>query len=945
MNARELLVLTPYHIPAQNSFMLSNEDIAPLLQGYSALWHPAALHGAAAPPRIASPYDHEQPSAGQVFAIPEGPPLVQPDDWEKRVRDAGAVAFRATQDRESSLSNLRLALAALPSEAQSSPHLFEVPPDGAAPFFGIGFGYLMVDALFEAMQHEKLLNTTEFWQEIQAAVAALADPAPEAFRNPLQSAGERLQAAREVVYPVSIHIVDIGFLDPDRLPEALPLAVEKGQPFNLIASAAILQQLGTNHPDRLDELGKKVLAELVEVCGGPSLEREDGLLPVESQLWNLLKGQEQYERLLGAKVNVFARKRFAAHPHLPLLLNNIGLNRVVLVPFDDAVMPAHRATVVNWPSPDGKQVEAFCRTPYLADSPQTYFHLAHYLHQTIANDHGATLALRHDAKPAPSWYGDWLELSKIAPVLGKWTTLSRYFNEVLAGEYATAAGVDEFHLDYLTDRTTNHVARPVSDFARHLRWRRRLDTAWTLTAILRSLDRPESTEERDAFDHALRECEDGVESAAGYAPGAPTNVDLERLDAQLGEWERQAAECLATRLLAQARSQQPGYLILNPCGFTRRVALERNDLPNPPPVGGPIKACQVDGGTTKIVAEVPPLGFAWFPRDTHAAESSPPARMRLADARTVRNEFFEAEIDPATGGLRAIRDHRTRVGRLGQQLVYQPGSFMQAAEVRVTSTGPALGEIISEGAIFDEQHQVLATFRQRFRAWLGRPLLEMRIEIRPTRPPEGYPWHAYFGARFAWRDERATVIRGVNNYGSLTSHNRPMTPEYLELRDGSHRTAIFTGGLPFLQRHAGRMVDVILLAQGETAPSFELALGLDREQPAQTALGLATPVPIVPTAVGPPSVGATGWLFHVDAPNLLLHSLHPALDGAHALVARFQECAGFGGAVQFRCARNPKGAVIQDAAGRTVMDASVNEDAVAFEALPYDLMNLRIDFS
>src|SRR5262249_52408879 len=153
--------------------------------------------------------------------------------------------------------------------------------------------------------------------------------------------------------------------------------------------------------------------------------------------------------------------------------------------------------------------------------------------------------------------------------------------------------------------------------------------------------------------------------------------------------------------------------------------------------------CQVDGGRAKIVAEVPALGFAWFPRGIHSAGPVPPARMRLADARTVRNEFFEAEIDPTRGGLRAIRDHRTRVGRLGQQLVYQPGSFMQAAEVRVTSTGPALGEVISEGAIFDEQHQVLATFRQRFRAWLGRPLLELRIEIRPTRPPEGYPWHAY----------------------------------------------------------------------------------------------------------------------------------------------------------------------------------------------------------
>ena len=182
--------------------------------------------------------------------------------------------------------------------------------------------------------------------------------------------------------------------------------------------------------------------------------------------------------------------------------------------------------------------------------------------------------------------------------------------------------------------------------------------------------------------------------------------------------------------------------------------------------------------------------------------------MRLADERSVRNEFFEAEIDPTTGGLRAIRDQRTRINRLGQQLVFNPGSTMRASEVKVTSAGPALGEIVSEGVLLGEQQQVLATFRQRFRAWLGRPLLELRIEIYPEQPPTGYPWHAYYGARFAWRDERAMLLRGVNGTGYITSHTRPETPDYLELRAGRQSTSIFPGGLPFhpaaRQPHARR---------------------------------------------------------------------------------------------------------------------------------------------
>jgi hypothetical protein len=91
--------------------------------------------------------------------------------------------------------------------------------------------------------------------------------------------------------------------------------------------------------------------------------------------------------------------------------------------------------------------------PYRAENPQTFFHVAHYLHRTIMQDHGATFALLHSTASAGPWYEDWLELSRLAPVLGQWTTFSRYFNDVSAGEYISAASADEFHGDYLNERT------------------------------------------------------------------------------------------------------------------------------------------------------------------------------------------------------------------------------------------------------------------------------------------------------------------------------------------------------------------------------------------------------------------------------------------------------------------------------------------------------------
>src|SRR5437588_4051981 len=108
----ELILLSPYRYPAQTALNLANEDMAAWLNGLTALWHPAVLWQAKSPPRCDTPYDHEQPRSGCVYALPESPPAYLPEDWDRRVRDAGSVLFKATPDRATTLANLRAALIA-----------------------------------------------------------------------------------------------------------------------------------------------------------------------------------------------------------------------------------------------------------------------------------------------------------------------------------------------------------------------------------------------------------------------------------------------------------------------------------------------------------------------------------------------------------------------------------------------------------------------------------------------------------------------------------------------------------------------------------------------------------------------------------------------------------------------------------------------------------------
>lgn len=941
---RELILLSPYRLPGQNASYLGGDDMACFLNAFTALWHPAAVRGASGPPRVASPYDHETPTTGHVYAVPESPPLVLPDDWEQRVRDAGAVCFRATTDRAATLRNLDEALRAANDAVTNA--LLALDGERVGTFFGLGFGFGMLEALYEAMEHENLIATTDLWQDVQQAVGCLLDPNADAatpdlppgpaWRRHLQSAAERLMSAREILYSVTIHVVDLFVLDESRLAGPWPAAYEQGLPVNILATASVLEKLAREHPERAAQLRERVAAGTAEVVGGVYLEREDALLPVESQLWNLVRGVAASKQILGDEVRVHGRRRFAAHPQTPLFLTAVGLNRTLLIPFDEAVMPSHRATVVNWPSPEGKQVEAFARAPNAASEVTTFFHAAHHLHRTIMQDHAATLSLLHSGSPASPWYEDWVHLTRLAPLLGRWTTLTGYFNEVMAGEYAPAGQADDFHGDYLGERCTARSDRPVSWFAVQQRWRRRLDTAWSLAALHRGLA---GTRDTLNLEEPLTQLEARVETA-----GSSLGEENSELSRDLGVVQQKAGEALAGLLLGRADNRTPGLMVLNPCSFARRVVLDVDDVQGGIPVEGPVKACQIEGNKASLVVEVPALGFAWLPR-SGPVSPPPPARMKLADERCVRNEFFEAEVDPQTGGLRAIRDHRTRINRLGQQIVYNPGSKAKGTSVKVTSTGPALGELVSEGVLYDDEDRVLAKFRQRFRAWLGRPLLEVRIEIEPEHLPEGYPWHAYYGARFAWRDERALLLRGVNGIGAVTSHTRPETPDYLELRLGNQRTTLFPGGLPFHQRHGGRMLDVILLPEGEKARAFDLAIGLDREYPMQTALGLATPVPVVPVDRGPPHVGATGWLFHLDAPNLSLLSLRPAGPGIDGIVARLLETGGQMNQAGWRSVRDPKRAALLDARDLEVSQPMIDGDTVQLEAAAGDLMHLRVEFS
>lgn len=916
MTERQLFLLSPYRPPTSYPVSLSSEDASAWLNAYAALWHPVVLKDALMPPMAASAYDHNDPVAGAVYALPGGPSLYLADDWRSRAAEAGAIVFDSTANRAETFAAL---LNALKTDDTSSPEIVRL-------FTGIGYGYIMLETLFNAAHHDRLLDLESFWKDIQAAVSG--DP-----RNKLTDAARKLHSAREGLSPGGISFADLIILNDSTLGQPWPCKFSSARPVTLLATSGTLNKLAAGHPGQFAELKAAIPKDLpasVDLAVGAAQERDDALLPLESQLWNIRQALTEVELLFGIPPKLYGRAQSQYHPLLPSWLNQAGFTGMLALNLDGATLPSRYSSVIQWPGPDGKVINAFTRDPLPAHDPATFFNLAYHLHDAINRESNPFVALSH-AKPASVSYDDFLALSELASTFGDWHGLERLTSDSHAADYVAVPSGDEFFLDTLDDRVTNRKRHdPVSGFAGHERNRRRLDNAFTFAALHRSLV-PSGGEEA-ALQAKLESVETDFEST-GEATG-------------IAKLESAWAAKLSERILARSEPGRPGYLILNPVGSLRRVGLEL-DAASPIPVGGPVKASDFTNNRATIVVEVPGLGFAWIPRGV-SGTVLPKPRMRNADGVTVRNEYLEAEFDPATGAVKAIRDGKLRVTRLGQNLTWNPGSRMIASSVIVTQSNAVLGEITSTGILVDDSGKTVANFTQRARAWMGRPALELHIELRPAEPVNGFPWHNFFSSRFAWRDDRATLFRGLHGMASLTGFHRPQSGDYLEIRFGRERSFLFTGGLPFLQKSGGRMVDCLLAVAGETTTNFEFLIAFDRDYPMPVAQSWLTPPVVLPVEKGPPPTGDSSWLADFDLPSLLLTSLRPTTPSegfSRAVAARFIETAGFAASSDLRFARKPDAARMIDLTGVQTTPLAITGDAIPMDCSASELFTIHADWN
>ena len=154
---------------------------------------------------------------------------------------------------------------------------------------------------------------------------------------------------------------------------------------------------------------------------------------------------------------------------------------------------------------------------------------------------------------------------------------------------------------------------------------------------------------------------------------------------------------------------------------------------------------------------------------------------------------MEIDIDPTTGGIRAVRGSGEDGARVGQQIVIvgvegDVPSRMRGERFEVEFGGPALVQAISEGALLHPTADYpLARFRQRVRLWAGVATAEIRVELSDLDPAlidalaAGDPWRRFLSCRWAWPDAAADLRRTHFLSPEVTTSLRPETPDVLDI--------------------------------------------------------------------------------------------------------------------------------------------------------------------
>ena len=950
-----LVALVPYdgREPPPNA---GDQEAQAVWCAVSSIWHPALLARARDLPRIESIESPTPPGPREIRIIPDGAADRLPSGYRTQAEDTGAAIIESGTDRAELIGRIQARIG-VPESAD----FVETEPMAlsSADFLALGTARWMLRDLSTGMGHSEGVDRESLWRELAAGAHAWQLGDCQATANRLRAAFEVLTQARERFYPVDAYLLDVCLLDPSMSAGVLADPLATPVPVTFVAPARAIENQAAVDPQRVAALRQAINDGWADVAGGPYSEAEEALLPLESILWNLARGGDVYRAHLEERsVETYARRRFGLFVQLPQIARRFGFRYAMHMSFDAGRFPMRPETKRLWEAAEGSSVEGLLRPPIAADRPASGWRLAWRLAATMRDDHVAAVPMVRWPSPVAGWFADLRRVATYSPVLGRWTTLNDFFHMTDRPYETFRPDPDGYATPYLAQAVARRDAEPVSWLARHRRLRARLDATRAVEALARAISSAATGTISAPDGSADLPSTLAIEEHVELRRPDEANADLDRAGPA---WSAALAGLIVVSRAATSTVPRRGYLVINTLGLPRRVAVILPDAALDLRPEGPLRAAQLTDEGVYGVVDLPPFGFAWVPAESDLQRPPASTASLSAKNRELRNESMAIEVDATTGGLRSVAALNEPTPRLGQQLVVhglvdesgKPVSTqMRGDRFDVDFGGPALVQATGRGRILDpRQGNRLASFEQRYRLWTGRPIMEIQITLSDVdagwldHAARTDPWSTYLGCRWAWPDASSMLRRTVLWAPEMTESDRPETPDALDITTRTPRTALLFGGLPYHRKQGARMLDTLLVAGAETCRSFALGVVLDLEYPFHAAQDFVTPPATVVTENGPPAQGLAGWLARIDHQNVAISRVEFAENAGErgwGLVFHLLETAGQSGRCRLRLFRNPTWARQVDFLGETIVDLSVDGDAVQVDLTPHELARIEV---
>jgi alpha-mannosidase len=913
------IVVVPCHTLEDFPTHFRGNDAKNLLACWTSVWHPSLISCTKQAPSWVSSHDPRIDVENAIVVVPITASNAIVPEFKKTLEQKNCVLIDGDLDRNQIIVRMfevhqRLSLAT------------PVDDEFVQDFFALGYAFLQVQIMTRQLRYSSNLDEVKFGERLVAAASAAVKGEVETAKQGLVDCFDMLLEEKNCYYPVQPELIDLVLTAETTLGNSLRNQLGAEHVTNLLITGRNAKTLRDKDRALTEKITDQLQHGHLGLVGGLEDELPDPLVATESVVRQFSEGLKSFDEVFQSRPAVFARRKAGLTPKLPGLLEQFDFVGAIHATLDEGRFPKGSSSNIRWTGDDQQSILAFGDFPLSAGEDGALLGLGLKIGEQIDSAHVATLVFAHWPNRVCDTYRDLVRVCQYGPLLGEFVKLNDYFDSVYDPGYGDTFTAGEYKVPFLKQSVEAGEEGPISRYVDYWHGHGQLQSCRAWLAQLATL----AAIQGSASGETLSE----IEAIHGFGQRL---VELEkRLDQIPLHWSCTIAEQLNRDIdeFKQALTAPAivGKTIPSAGASTKRVfntttSKMRRVTPLPEKTktvhqsNGPLLFADTGKTQTDAVLEIPPMGSVRIDVPEPAAKDPFRSVPPVVEGNLLRNEFFQAQVDEVSGGLRSVMLYDSKSNLISQRLSLRvPGSLepvtrrspnkrqpsryakMVADEMTPFADSRICGRIRVRGRLVD-QGQDVATFEQIFRIARGIPRITIDVEIEPNIKLTSSINH-YFCNRLAWKNESSDVHANALDTRQYVMTDWFEATNFIEIQQDHNRLTLLTGGLPFHRRTSRRMLDTVLVVGNESQRRFKMALEVNQRYPTMAARQWQSWMPSVTS--GPSDGPKSGWLFHLNCRNVIATWWEPVWsdcgdDSICGVSVRLQETEGRPANLKIHC--------------------------------------------